>query len=193
MKIFITIGLIQLLYQSISSVESNIADTRLTTKVKQNLNNIRKNNTAIIRKYFNIQIIYKDWKFVLPITVILYEIQYKFEITSWISIFERQLKEDTSLISHEIKLIEFNRFNIRNIKAFICRKLMQRGISVVIDTSIGGYNAFEELKIERNLPYIQITISKFPFINSIIKYIEAKYGTDYAIIFQSRTGEICII
>lgn len=125
--------------------------------------------------------------------MILTEQEYLQSIKEWIKEFDKQLEQEKNIMHHSIILLKFDRPKAEEFSQIICRLLMVKGISLVIDTSVGGYIMLEKLWESHRLPYIQISITKFPFIYSIIKYIEAKFGNDYAIIFQNTLGELSII
>lgn len=93
--------------------------------------------------------------------------------------------------SVNVTMIQFalNRETATNLKNQACNLMEIQGITLIIDTTVGGFILFEQLSKDRNVPYIQVVITQFPMVESIIKYIRTKFGKDYAVIFQSAAGK----
>lgn len=123
----------------------------------------------------------------------MYEKSFKFSLKKWTSQFKTQLQENTNLTALEISPIELDRSKTKEIEHQLCKKMKKKGISLVIDTTVGGYSYLDELQKKNNLPYIQVSITKFPWVYSVIQYIKEKFGNDYAIIFQSVEGKSIIL
>lgn len=125
--------------------------------------------------------------------MILCEAEYMDEVNQSIADITRQIKQDKSLSVTYIESVAFNRQNAFEILNSMCKTMQNDGISLVIDATIGGFLQLESFAKDRNMPYIQISITKFPLVKSIVEYIKHKNGNDYAIIFENTKGELVVI
>lgn len=119
--------------------------------------------------------------------------EYQFTIKRWMSQFASNWQKSNHLTVHKIVIIGLQQLyeeSTKLTKVQICKTIKENGISLVIDATIGGYVAIENLQKELKLPYIQISITKFPLVNSVIEYVKQKFGNSYAIIFQNQKGQI---
>lgn len=107
--------------------------------------------------------------------------------------FNKQLKQEKLLFHQEIVVKLFERYDYIMFTRLLCRQFYITGMSLLIDTTIGGLEIINQFWTDQKIPSIRICITKFPLIYSIIEYIDIKYGNDFAIIFENKMGKKFVI